>query len=92
MLYRMEWWNSAWYVYTAVVLVLILIALGDKSNHLPSLHVPQLYYFVGFTTAFGWPVLLTGPDGIRGLSYKVIRRMFGSRTCVYLLDLAVYIF
>jgi len=55
------------------------IVLGDKSNHIPSLHVPQLYYFVAFTTAFGWPVLLSAPGGIRALLYDVQNRMFGSK-------------
>ncbi|KAG5648241.1 hypothetical protein DXG03_006199 [Asterophora parasitica] len=33
------------------------IVLGDKANHVPAFHVPQLYYFIAFTTAFGWPAL-----------------------------------
>ena len=28
------------------------LLLGDKSNHVPAFHVPQIYYFVGFATAF----------------------------------------
>jgi len=53
------------------------IVLGDKSNHIPSLHIPQLYYFVGFSTLFGWPALISGPGPValaKGVSY----RMFGS--------------
>lgn len=34
------------------------IVLGDKTNHVPVLHFPQLLYFVVFSTAFGWPALL----------------------------------
>ncbi|KAI8927812.1 DIE2/ALG10 family-domain-containing protein [Entophlyctis helioformis] len=29
------------------------ITMGDKENHVPGLHVPQLYYFFGFTAFFG---------------------------------------
>lgn len=54
------------------------IVLGDKSNHIPSLHVPQLFYFVAFATVFGWPVLLTGPSGVRGLVQQVRNSMLGS--------------
>jgi len=54
------------------------IVLGDKSNHVPSFHVPQVYYFVAFTTAFGWPVLVSGKGGVRGLLKDVAGRMFGS--------------
>ncbi|KAI0757334.1 glucosyltransferase [Daedaleopsis nitida] len=63
------------------------IVLGDKSNHIPALHVPQLYYFVGFATAFGWPALLTGKGGVLSLVQDVRARMLGSKrnaavTCV----------
>ncbi|CAK5280061.1 unnamed protein product [Mycena citricolor] len=54
------------------------IVLGDKSNHIPTLHVPQLYYFVAFATAFGWPVLISGQGGPSGLVFAVKNRMFGS--------------
>ncbi|KAJ7596752.1 glucosyltransferase [Mycena floridula] len=66
------------------------IVLGDKSNHIPSFHVPQVYYFVAFTTAFGWPVLISSPGGIRALLREVQNRMFGSksRTLVTTLILA----
>ncbi|KIK70426.1 glycosyltransferase family 59 protein [Collybiopsis luxurians FD-317 M1] len=40
------------------------IVLGDKSNHVPVLHVPQLYYFFTFSAAFGWPILVSGHGGI----------------------------
>ncbi|KII93695.1 glycosyltransferase family 59 protein [Plicaturopsis crispa FD-325 SS-3] len=55
------------------------IVLGDKSNHIPSFHVPQLYYFLAFTTFFGWPVLVCGGDGGVQLLREVWRRMAGSR-------------
>ncbi|KAF9498104.1 glucosyltransferase [Pleurotus eryngii] len=54
------------------------IVLGDKSNHIPSLHIPQVYYFVAFSTAFGWPVLISGEGRILGLLSEVWNRMFGS--------------
>ncbi|KAF8898454.1 glucosyltransferase [Infundibulicybe gibba] len=55
------------------------IVLGDKTNHVPSLHIPQVYYFVAFSTAFGWPVLVGGPGGIATLACDVRVRMFGSK-------------
>ncbi|CDO75880.1 hypothetical protein BN946_scf184672.g13 [Trametes cinnabarina] len=55
------------------------IVLGDKANHVPAFHVPQLYYFVGFATAFGWPALLSGPSGVSILLHDVFSRMFGSK-------------
>ena len=56
--------------------------VGDKSNHVPAMHVPQLYYFIAFASAFGWPVLLTGPGGPLALLKEVKYRMFGTRTSV----------
>ncbi|OJT13072.1 Dol-P-Glc:Glc(2)Man(9)GlcNAc(2)-PP-Dol alpha-1,2-glucosyltransferase [Trametes pubescens] len=55
------------------------IVLGDKANHVPALHVPQLYYFVGFATGFGWPALVSGSGGIPALGRDVYARMFGNR-------------
>lgn len=53
--------------------------LGDKSNHIPSFHVPQLYYFVGFTTLMGWPALVSAQGGVQALARGIWQRMFGSR-------------
>jgi len=55
------------------------IVLGDKSNHVPAFHVPQLYYFVAFATALGWPALISGSPGARKLVQDIRYRMFGSR-------------
>ncbi|KAJ7169447.1 glucosyltransferase [Mycena filopes] len=55
------------------------IVLGDKSNHIPSLHIPQVYYFFAFSTAFGWPALISGEGGAVGLARQVQQRMFGSK-------------
>ncbi|KAJ3787664.1 glucosyltransferase [Lentinula aff. detonsa] len=55
------------------------IVLGDKSNHIPVLHVPQLYYFFAFSTAFGWPVLVSGAGGIPVLLQKIYARTLGSK-------------
>jgi len=52
--------------------------LGDKSNHIPSLHIPQLYYFIVAATFFGWPVLISGAGGASTLGRNVWNRMFGS--------------
>ncbi|PPQ92704.1 hypothetical protein CVT25_014011 [Psilocybe cyanescens] len=55
------------------------IVLGDKSNHIPSFHIPQLYYFVASATFFGWPVLVSGPGGAGTLIASVRVRMFDSK-------------
>ncbi|KAF9072739.1 glucosyltransferase [Rhodocollybia butyracea] len=55
------------------------IVLGDKSNHIPVLHVPQFYYFFAFSTAFGWPVLISGDGGIMALLRNTYERTFGSK-------------
>ncbi|KAG1773015.1 glucosyltransferase [Suillus occidentalis] len=55
------------------------IVLGDKSNHIPSFHVPQLYYFVAFATMIGWPAVLCGEGGPMKVATEVISRMFGSK-------------
>jgi alpha-1,2-glucosyltransferase len=31
------------------------IVLGDRSNHIAVVHLPQIFYFVGFSTAFLLP-------------------------------------
>ncbi|KAG8981857.1 glucosyltransferase [Tulasnella sp. JGI-2019a] len=55
------------------------IVLGDKSNHVPSTHVPQIFYFIAFATAFAWPALLSGKKyGAIGLVKAVIKRMAGT--------------
>jgi len=53
--------------------------IGDKSNHVPVIHIPQLYYFIGFATIFGWPALILGETGVNGLARDVWARMFGGR-------------
>ena len=53
--------------------------IGDKANHVPAFHVPQVYYFVGFASIFGWPALATGEGGVHGLVREVWARMFGTR-------------
>ncbi|KAI8871239.1 hypothetical protein GQ42DRAFT_144905 [Ramicandelaber brevisporus] len=35
------------------------IVLGDKSNHVAAIHLPQLFYFVSFACGIGLPYLLT---------------------------------
>ncbi|KAG2350705.1 glycosyltransferase family 59 protein [Suillus weaverae] len=55
------------------------IVLGDKSNHVPSFHIPQLYYFIAFATIFGWPAVLCGEGGPLKIATEVISRMFGSK-------------
>ena len=55
---------------------------GDKANHIPAFHIPQVYYFIGFSTAFGWPVLLSAHGGLRSLARDVQHRMFGTHRCL----------
>lgn len=64
------------------------IVLGDKSNHVPVLHIPQIFYFLGFATIFGWPALISGPGGPLGLWKEVTYRMFGSKKRVLVTILA----
>ncbi|KAJ7071437.1 glucosyltransferase [Mycena amicta] len=68
------------------------IVLGDKSNHIPTLHVPQVYYFVAFSTVFAWPVLISSKHGTVGLVKQVGMRMFGSKLrilCTILVSLVM---
>ncbi|KAG2117937.1 glucosyltransferase [Suillus discolor] len=60
------------------------IVLGDKSNHVPSFHVPQLYYFIAFATIIGWPAVLCGEGGPLKIATDVILRMFGSKRRILL--------
>jgi alpha-1,2-glucosyltransferase len=60
------------------ILPMTRLYIGDKSNHIPSFHVPQGYYFIGFSTVFGWPVFLTYPGGIAALLGAIKYRMVGS--------------
>lgn len=56
--YRLERRRRAGY---AAFLAAGLVAdcfLGDKSNHVASLHLPQLLYFFPFAIFFSWPVIL----------------------------------
>lgn len=59
---------------------------GDKSNHVPSLHPPQLYYFIAFATIMGWPALISGDRGWKVLVNDVQNRMFGNRRCVLIVN------
>ena len=70
--------------YTFRAIVTVSLLTGDKSNHIPSFHVPQLYYFVGFATLLGWPALLSAPGGLQSLARGVWHRMFGSKRCMSL--------
>lgn len=54
------------------------VVLGDKANHVPAMHVPQLYYFIAFATILGWPAVALAQDGPRTLMLEVAGRMFGS--------------
>ncbi|KZS96161.1 glucosyltransferase [Sistotremastrum niveocremeum HHB9708] len=56
------------------------IVLGDKSNHVPVLHIPQMYYFFAFATAFGWPILFA--NGHKHLRREVFSRIRTAATIV----------
>ena len=53
--------------------------LGDKANHIPALHIPQIYYFIAFSTIMGWPALISGKGGPGVLIHGIIARMWGSK-------------
>ncbi|ODV89184.1 glycosyltransferase family 59 protein [Tortispora caseinolytica NRRL Y-17796] len=44
------------------------IVLGDKSNHMPSVHVAQLLYCTVFIAAFSWPLWLSIKTPLRFLN------------------------
>lgn len=55
------------------------IVLGDKANHVPVMHVPQLYYFIAFATLLGWPAVVLNHDGPTKLAAEVLKRMIGTK-------------
>ncbi|SRR5712671_1532010 len=59
---------------------------GDKSNHVPSFHLPQLYYFIAFATIMGWPALISGDRGWKMLANDVQDRICGNRRCVLIVN------
>lgn len=70
---------------------LISRRIGDKANHIPAFHVPQLYYFIGFATALGWPVFLSTPMGLPQLMQNVFRSMFGNKRYVVLVRQRLFV-
>ena len=77
----MEWRHCIGYAddpFTRGTLALMYRS-GDKSNHIPSLHVPQLYYFLASATMFAWPALISGDGGACTLLCDVQARMFGNK-------------
>ncbi|KAJ3092045.1 glucosyltransferase [Quaeritorhiza haematococci] len=54
------WWNGG-------------IVIGDKSNHVATTHIPQMYYFAGFTAFFAffasdiWGALREVPKKVKGV-------------------------
>lgn len=55
---------------------------GDKANHIPALHIPQLFYFYAFSTAFGMPSLMFSGCGETagpvGLIREIVHRIGGT--------------
>jgi len=71
------------------------IVLGDKSNHIASLHFPQLFYFAVFTFAFSFPDSLdfrTVKHFINVLKIqlfnplKLLRLVMAVQFCKYLIE------
>ncbi|XP_012282263.1 putative Dol-P-Glc:Glc(2)Man(9)GlcNAc(2)-PP-Dol alpha-1,2-glucosyltransferase [Orussus abietinus] len=46
------------------------IVVGDHSAHVPTIHVPQMFYFSIFTLCFAWPYMLPHGKGF----FRSIRR------------------
>ncbi|WFC99684.1 dolichyl-P-Glc:Glc2Man9GlcNAc2-PP-dolichol alpha-1,2-glucosyltransferase [Malassezia yamatoensis] len=56
------------------------VALGDKANHQPSFHLPQILYFFAFALFVGWPALL---PTLRGLQVsRSSLKMFSGITAI----------
>ena len=55
---------------------------GDKANHIPAFHIPQIYYFIAFSTVMGWPALISGEGGPGVLMHGITARMWGSKRSV----------
>ncbi|KAI9308626.1 alpha-2-glucosyltransferase Alg10 [Cunninghamella echinulata] len=54
------------------------IVLGDKSNHMAGIHIPQLFYFTSFLSFFTAPLYLHwkhGSDLLRCIYYSNIKRI-----------------
>jgi len=66
------------FLFTLFVILNGGIVLGDKSNHTPVLHIPQLYYFYAFAAILGWPVMAAVPGGPFNLAKEVKRMLFGT--------------
>ena len=65
--------------------------VGDKSNHIPQLHIPQIFYFIGFCTVFGFPILVSGPGGPIRLVKTVLSLIAGSwRNVSFSINFMVY--
>lgn len=65
------YWNEG-----SIVLGICDTKLGDKSNHIAKLHVPQLFYFFSFTSFFGGTILI--PELLKLKKYQVVPIMVSS--------------
>ncbi|KXJ14362.1 Dol-P-Glc:Glc(2)Man(9)GlcNAc(2)-PP-Dol alpha-1,2-glucosyltransferase [Exaiptasia diaphana] len=67
------------------------VVVGDRSSHTACLNIPQLFYFITFTAAFSWPLLI---DGIPQLLKNARNKMFfcGFVLTLFISELAVYKF
>ncbi|KAI8330626.1 DIE2/ALG10 family-domain-containing protein [Chlamydoabsidia padenii] len=53
------------------------IVLGDKSNHLAGLHLPQLFYFTSLLSFFSAPLVLTLRNVVHLLDWNLKSLLFG---------------
>lgn len=60
-----------------------IVRVGDKQNHVSTLHIPQLYYFVAFTATFLSPSILS----LNSLRSSVLALYKGKRRIIISLTL-----
>ncbi|GBB95704.1 hypothetical protein RclHR1_00260009 [Rhizophagus clarus] len=63
------------------------IVLGDKSNHVAVLHIPQIFYFISFTTIFSIPITLK-VEHFERLLNGILKPRF-NRKSLYLFIIAI---
>ncbi|RIA92946.1 Glycosyltransferase Family 59 protein [Glomus cerebriforme] len=64
------------------------IVLGDKSNHIAVLHIPQIFYFISFTAIFSAPIILKN-EHVERLLNGILKPRFNRKKKLYLLIIAI---
>lgn len=73
----LEWWDRPRSVLLGLPGSILIPNLpGDKSNHTLSLNVPQLFYFYGFASGLGWPILFFGGKGTTAGPMGLVRTFY----------------